>query len=216
MLAAPFVFELETTNLRNPPSGDSLKMAPAFLPCAKLNSIRLNILHMKNHFSMHLVAVCIAVFAVLELTLNAQTPAIPGFVVSTYATVTDPIHCAFAPDGTLYTGRDASGSGGTSGQHVSIHRISPGGVTVSEYGPILEDPDAVFFDATGQFSGTPGSVLVGGVSGSGGTIRAILPDFTIVTVAPVSASYGNPGMMRLDRSGRLLFVSTSPEHRESG
>jgi hypothetical protein len=150
--------------------------------------------------------------AALEQSATGQSlPEIPGFTVTHYATVTDPIDCAFAPDGVLFTGRDASGSAGTTADAVPIHRIGVGGVPVMEYGPAFEDPDSVCFDVTGAISGVTGSVLVAGrVGPSGGIIRAVHPDFTASTIVPLSTSHGNPGMMRLDRTGRLLFVSNGP------
>ena len=39
-------------------------------------------------------------------------PNVQGFVVKTYASVSDPVCMTFAPNGDLYVGRDLSGSGG--------------------------------------------------------------------------------------------------------
>lgn len=39
-----------------------------------------------------------------------------------------------APDGTLYVGRDNTGSGGGPGDLVKNHRIGPGGSLVVEFG----------------------------------------------------------------------------------
>jgi hypothetical protein len=88
---------------------------------------------------------------------------VPGFTVSTYATVTDPVNLSFDPSGVLYVGRDNYGSGGGYIDAVKIHRIGVGGSPVVEYGAsAIYDPDAVLFDAAGSLSGTPGSVLVSG------------------------------------------------------
>lgn len=143
------------------------------------------------------------------LTFQALSQTVPGFDVTHYATVTDPIYLSFSPDGTLFAGRDASGSDGNSGTAVPVHRISPGGLSVAEYGPAIEDPDGVFYDATGAFSGTAGSVLVASGTSAGGIIQAIQPDLTLTTVLPANATYGNPDQMRLDHTGRLLFLTHS-------
>src|SRR5215510_12230037 len=95
-------------------------------------------------------------------------PVVPGFVVTTYADVTDPTALSFASDGTLYVGRDASGSGGGSGDAVKIHRIGPGGAPVEEFGnAALFDPDGAPVDESGTVPGTAGAVLVGGVDTAG-------------------------------------------------
>lgn len=134
-------------------------------------------------------------------------PVVPGMQVTTYANVPDPVRISFAPDGTLYVGRDNQGSGGTGKDAVKIHRVSPGGATVVEYGAgAIEDPDAVVFDATGTISGTPGSVLVAGTnSNNEGVIAAILPDQTLQTLF-VDANFPNPTDFRFDSTGRLIFT----------
>lgn len=138
-------------------------------------------------------------------------PTVPGFVVTPYATVTDPASLAFASDGTLYAGRDATGSGGGSGDAVKIHRIAPGGTPVEEFGDAaLFDPDGVLVDETGAISGTPGAVLVCGQEPSGqGTVSAIAPDQSITTVLGPTATLVNPNYMALDSTGALLISSTS-------
>ncbi len=137
-------------------------------------------------------------------------PAAPGCAAAVYASVTDPIKLSFAPDGTLFVGRDNAGSGGNNGDAVKIHRIAPGGAPVSEYGnAAIADPDAVFFDATGNISGTPGAVIVGGVTGSGssqGRLSRILPDGGVTTLFGPSSTMINPSDFVSDSSGRLLFT----------
>lgn len=59
--------------------------------------------------------------------------------------MTDPIKHAFAPAGTLFVGRDNSSSGGTAGDAVKIHRVVPGGSSVT-------DPEEVAYDALGIVS----------------------------------------------------------------
>jgi hypothetical protein len=57
-------------------------------------------------------------------SLHAQTdPVVPGFIVSTYANVTDARGLSFDPAGNLYVGRDNSGSGGGDAEAVRIHRV---------------------------------------------------------------------------------------------
>src|SRR5262249_2501508 len=140
-------------------------------------------------------------------------PSLPGFTVSVYAFVTDPVRLSFDPSGVLYVGRDNSGSGGTNTDSRKIHRVGPGGSPVGEYGATaLPDPDAVQFDASGAISGVPGSVLVGGEdpANSRSIISAIRPDQSIVTLfaSPHStATFRNPQDFVIDRTGRMPFAN---------
>ena len=149
-------------------------------------------------------AIALALLAVvLSEGIAAADPVVPGFDVTVYATVTDPLRMSFDPSGAMYLGRDNSGSGGTSGDPVKIHRIEAGGLPVSEYGAAaIFDPDAVAFDATGTIGGAPGSVLVGSFA----IISAIRPDQSVVPLFS-GASLGNIGDMVFDGAGRLLFTS---------
>ncbi len=131
-----------------------------------------------------------------------------GLLINTYAAVTDPESLSFAPDGTLFTARDATGSGGGSGDAVKVHRIGAGGSPVAEYGnTALYDPDGVCFDPAGSISGVAGAVLVAGWSPSGNVISAIRPDQTILTVLGPTSNFDNPDVMKFDRTGRLLIQS---------
>jgi len=134
-------------------------------------------------------------------------PVVPGFDVNVYATVPDPLRIDFAPDGTLYAGRDNFGSGGSGKDAVKIHRIGPGGSPVSEFGNgAIGDPDAVAVDVDGTISGTPGAVLVGGTQTAGdGEIAAILPNGTLVPIFQ-SAAFPNPSNFKFDSSGRMIFT----------
>lgn len=155
----------------------------------------------------------VAVF-MLGLLTSASTwavPNVPGFTVTEYANWYDPVAgpfgLAFAPSGDLYVGMDVPGSGEPP---LKILRIDVGGTPVEglpvenyEYGDTpVYDPDTVIFDATGRFSGTPGSVLVG--CGFPGRIWAIHPD---ETVHPLCEGWPimNPHKMALDNTGRLLI-----------
>ncbi len=145
------------------------------------------------------------IFLAWSAAALAQT--MPGFKVETYATVTDPVRLSFAPDGTLYVGRENAGSGGDPVDAVRIHRISPDGTVVDQYGPQIDDPDAVLFDVDGHISSVPGSVLVGGNRAPGGArITAIYPDETTGIVHDWGTAL-NPTEMKVDTTGRLVFTS---------
>ncbi|MFM0522130.1 hypothetical protein PQR08_32425 [Caballeronia jiangsuensis] len=102
---------------------------------------------------------------------------------------------SFAPDGALYVGRQ--------GGNNRIHRITPGGSSVSEFGPPMVDPDAVLFDAAGRVSGTPNSVLVGG-----GVLAAVFPDQTSTVV--FNAGFADVDDMKFDGLRRLIFSDDLP------
>lgn len=160
---------------------------------------------------MKLSLVLILAALVVPGSVLAQ-PVVTNFTTSVYAVVTDPVRLAFAPDGTLYAGRDASGSGGGYGATVKIHRIAPGGSPVVEFGNAgVSDPDALIFDAVGTVSGTPGAVLVGGVhnDGSTGKIVKIAPDGTVTTLFGPNATLWNPTHFIFDSAGRLLVTENN-------
>ena len=139
----------------------------------------------------------------------AQT-VVPGLAVEEWALVEDPVVLTAAPDGSLYVGRDLSGSTGGPDDPARIHRISPAGV-VSEFGPFIDDPDAVLFDAAGVASPVPGSVLVGGrdqhINPLQGRVQAIAPDETAVTIIGPSTALINPTGMAFDSTGRLIVTT---------
>lgn len=142
---------------------------------------------------------------------DPSLPVAPGFDVSVYAAVIDPVNLSFDPLGNLYVGRDNGGSGGGNADAVKIHRIYSGGMVVGEYGNApIGDPDGVFFDRAGTVSGFAGAVLVSGLTaGATGSISAILPDGSIHVVAGPSTQIGNANFMRLDGRGRLIFDNLS-------
>jgi sugar lactone lactonase YvrE len=135
-------------------------------------------------------------------------PTVPGAQTTVYARVTDPQKLTFAPDGTLFAGRDNSGSGGGNADSVKVHRIAPGGASVTEFGTsAIPDPDAVVFDAAGTVSGVAGSVIVGGVwSGSSGALSGIAPDQSVVKFFGPVGWVVNPTDLIFDETGRLLFT----------
>ncbi len=151
---------------------------------------------------------CLAVLMVLVGVRAASAdPIVPGFDIAVYANVTDPMSIVFDPAGNLYVGRDNTGSGGSSGDSVRIHRIGVGGSPVNEYGDTaIPDPDEVVYDVSGAISGTASSVLVGGQMPAGhGQIIAIRPDESVVQVFDLPAS-ADVNSMTFDHSGRLLFT----------
>lgn len=148
------------------------------------------------------------VLAAWSLTSAAAAdPLVPGFLVTHYATVTDPFTLSFDPAGNLYVGRDNSGSGGENTDPVRIHRVGPGGSPVREYGDTaIADPDIVLFDSSGLVSGSPGTVLVGGIWGSSqGHVTAIRPDETTHLLYGPTSTFFNPAGMIFDATGRLLL-----------
>ena len=160
-------------------------------------------------------------FLALCILPNDSSGALPtvGFQVEVYADVTDPSQLAFDSDGTLYTGRDNTGSGGGFSDPVKIHQIGFGGLPVIEYGnTTIADPDVVVVDQLGLVSGTPGTVLVGGNAighnGSpvgGSLITAIAPDESISTLihVPLGPGGGDVNGLAFDSSGRLFFSTDS-------
>lgn len=119
-----------------------------------------------------------------------------GFKIAVYASVSEPMKLSFAPDGTLYVGRQPG---------ARIHRIPPGGGTASEFGGDQSDPDAVLVDTIGKISGVPNSVLVGG----GGILAAIHPNE--VSTILFSSGFADVDDMKFDRNGRLIFSDDNPQ-----
>lgn len=133
----------------------------------------------------------------LQPTAHA-TPVVPGFTVTAYAVVPEHNRFSFGSDGSLYIGNTIDAAGGA-----SLHRVAPGGGTVSAFGPAIFDPDAVLFDPSGTVSGVAGSVLVGG-----NAVTAIRPDQSAVVLFSGAgpAGFNNVGDLVFDRTGRLLFT----------
>ena len=139
-------------------------------------------------------------------------PVVPGTQTTIYARVTDPVRLSFAPDGTLFAGRDNIGSGGGTSDAVKIHRVGPGGSPVQEYGNTpISDPDGVFYDSTGQFTGTPGAVIVGGeqLTSEVGKLVKILPNGTVTTFYGPTDFGFNPNVFVHDEIGGRLLISDS-------
>ncbi len=150
------------------------------------------------------LAAVIAISVLLASAGAASGQSVPGFSVSSYATVNDPIRLARGTDGELYAGRDPVASGSSTPQ--KVWRIGAGGTPVVEIGntPTV-DPDVVALDINGTISGVPGSVIVAGlVNSSLGRISAIRPDGTVATIFE-STTWINIAAMRFDHAGRLLF-----------
>ncbi len=126
-------------------------------------------------------------------------PIVPGFNVSLYSSgLNKPGKMIFDAAGNLYLGGGAETTG-----LFPIQRVGLGGTPVEQYGiSQLADPDSIEFDFTGSVSGTPGTVLVGGGAGPGGTLYAILPDETVTTVWQNGAVL-NTNEIRFDDTGRI-------------
>ncbi len=136
--------------------------------------------------------------------VSAQS--VPGFQVSTYATVPNPVLLSFGPDGALYAGRDPVAAGSATAQFVN--RIGVGGSPVTPLGNVaIPDPDTTVLDVAGTISGVPGSLLVGGliVGNVLGRLSAIHPDGTVATL--FESNWANIIEMKFDHTGRLLFTA---------
>lgn len=115
--------------------------------------------------------------------------------ISVYANVPEPMKLSFAPDGSLYVGRQPG---------LRIHRVGPGGHPVTEFGPPMVDPDAVLADPAGRIAGRRQSVLVGG----GGVLAAIFPNQTASVI--FNSGFVDVDDMKFDRRGRLIFSDDLP------
>lgn len=134
------------------------------------------------------------------LATSSTTFALPtvsaGFNIEIYSNVIEPMKLSFGSDGALYVGRHGGDR---------IHRVAPGGGSVSEFGPPMADPDAVLVDAAGLISGVPDSVLVGG----GGILAAIFQDQTATVV--FNSGFADVDDMKFDHAGRLVFSDDAPQ-----
>jgi len=139
---------------------------------------------------------CLPILISLPLSSSA------GLSMQTYAGISGVAgvnQLSFDSSGALFAGVDSAG-GPTAA--IKIVRIGWGGSPVAGYGANpLDDPDAVVVDRTGVFSGTAGSVLVGGQGSTG--ISVILPNETITQLI---SSAGNPEVFALDSNNRLLIL----------
>ena len=127
--------------------------------------------------------------------MSALPTVASGFKLEIYSSVSEPMKLSFGADGALYVGRQ--------GGNV-IHRVAPGGTSVSEFGPPMADPDAVLVDVAGLISGVPGAVLVGG----GGILAAIFQNQSSAVV--FNAGFADVDDMKFDRTGRLIFSDDLP------
>jgi hypothetical protein len=115
--------------------------------------------------------------------------------VTVYAHVPEPMKLSFAPDGSLYVGRQPG---------LRIHRVGPGGQPVTEFGPPMTDPDAVLVDAAAHIGGYKFAVLVGG----GGVLAAIRADETSSVL--FDTGFDDVDDMKFDRHRRLVFSDDRP------
>ena len=121
------------------------------------------------------LAALLALFEPNAVRPAAAQPVVPGYEVSTFATVTGPVGLSFDASGRLLVGRDVPGSSGITEQFVQ--RVPAAGGSGADYGPFgLWDPLGVYVDDTGEFAAEPGSVIVAGpVNGGSGQVVAIRP-----------------------------------------
>ena len=115
--------------------------------------------------------------------------------IAVYAHVPEPMKLSFAPDGSLYVGRQPG---------LRIHRVGPGGQPVREFGPPMTDPDAVLVDAATHIGGHKFAVLVGG----GGILAAIHANETASVL--FHTGFDDVDDMKFDRRGRLVFSDDRP------
>lgn len=139
---------------------------------------------------------------------GAQT--VPGFDVQVYAQVTDPIRIDFAPDGSIYCGRDNTGSGGGNSDALRLYRVGPCAVDVTLFSnTAITDPDTVVFDTTGSYTGIANSVVVGSfISGSSGRLTAVRPDGSITSVYN-GTLVSNPADMLFNAAGKLIVCDAN-------
>jgi len=152
-------------------------------------------------------ALLLGLASVLVAPGVARAQTVPGFEVSTYATVDQPVLLAFGPDGTLFAGNDPSPGGSTT--PVKVSRIGVGGTPVTSLGNVaISDPDTIVLDVAGTMSGVPGTLLVSGLLGSSsiGRISGIHPDGTVVTLFD-NGAWANVVEMKFDHAGRFLFTA---------
>jgi len=136
-------------------------------------------------------------------------PTVPGFQVDVYAWIDNTADLTFGTDGSLYVGDSTA-----AGIQVFVRRIPPGGGLVANYGDsTFADPDTVLFDAVGNISGVPGSVLVAGQNSDGGYVKAIRPSGLVEQVFGPGSFFLNPGNMSFDSAGRFVMSDIHPTKR---
>ena len=156
----------------------------------------------------------------LSLTANswaAPQAVSPDFTITAFATVIKPVDLAFDGSGNLFVGRQGSGASAE-----RIYKVSPDGLTVTEFGDPIPDPDAVIVDIDGVI-GASGSVLVGGIGsiGTGGHITLISPDgLTTSTLVATSSETidgpSNPQQFAFTAAGELVWGNCDNPPRTYG
>ena len=158
-----------------------------------------------------LTLLLVILFASSRPQIASAIPTVTNCTTTVYTNITDPVMLAFGTDGSLFAGRDNSGSGGSSQDAVKIHKIGPNAASLAEYGnTAIADPDAVAFDAVGLVSGAPGNVLVGGsAAGSTANISRIGTNGGVaILFGGALTNIGNPRQMIFDAAGRLYISDT--------
>ena len=164
-------------------------------------------------------AVVIGIALIIGMVMGAPVDAAPdpvvppSFEAQVFAEVTDPFHLAFDSIGNLFVGRDNSGSGGSASSAARIHKVSPDGSTVVEFGDAIDDPDGLIVDIDGAVATLgPNTVLVASLlnDGSGNSrITQISPEGSITStlVEGSPPALTNPQQLVFDSSGNLLYVN---------
>ena len=152
---------------------------------------------------LRLVRQMLLIVAVAIVTASGHAwgrePPLPSvsapYRITVYAHVPEPMKLSFAPDGSLYVGRQPG---------LRIHRVGPGGQPVTEFGPPMIDPDAVLVDPAARIGEHKSAVLVGG----GGVLAAIHADETASVL--FDTGFDDVDDMKFDRHGRLVFSDDRP------
>ncbi len=135
-------------------------------------------------------------------------PQVSGAVTKLYALLPNAYGLAFATNGVLYVGRDTLGFQ-TPSLEMKIWKVGQCGTPAAEFGDPISDPDGVWVDQDGVYSGSPGSVLVVlDYYLKGGAVWVLKPDGSTNALLGPSTSLSNPNFMVLDDSTpRRLLIS---------
>jgi len=148
--------------------------------------------------SIRCEALVVAVLLVSPVNPAMSEPTVPGgYTIEKFVDISRPIGIAIDPAGNLYAGNDPPGGGPS--EPARIRFVSSDGLTVTEIGDLMPDPDTVLVDVYGYVA-EAGNVLVGAdgllkqVNPVTGTTSTVLSGSLIVNVAE----------MAFDSNGRLF------------
>ena len=135
-------------------------------------------------------------FLLVLANIAIAAPNVPEYNVENYASLELPGHLAFDSAGNIYvTHYDLD-------ETHYIRRVGVGGSPITNYGnSAFTDGDAVAVDINGNFSGKPGTVLVG--SGSPGRVWGFEPNESVAFNFNVGV---DPEQMIFDNDGKLLIL----------